>query len=217
MGLGVAGGEDYGSIRVTIDGNTLVDDKALSGSNAGQASSNTGHAMLLPFQSSMLVEVRDRPNPSSLTKYWASWVSDHSEEIRAPREFDIPGESGQRIRYRETVFKGDGNTTYFVTELVGPVRWSYVDLERDTYRTSNAVSGVVTLREEPAGRVLEEATFVPLAMRVMGRQTPLADIPEVPVNARFRVDISGAPVSLPLEIVASLPGYVNVPGRFIIV
>jgi hypothetical protein len=217
-GLGVAGADNYGAFRVTIDGIVLVDDKALVGSNAGQADANTGHTLMLPFSSSLLVQVRDRPRASSLAKYWASYVTDHSEPIEPPFEFDEPADDGQRIRYRRTVYSRGDDSSYLVTELVGPVRWSYVELDRDTYRGLEEVSGIVSLREEPDGRPIFE-NFVPLVIRAQGRQTALISTGVSGVDGRvlFDLPVQALPLQLNLEVVATLAGYVNVPGGLIVI
>ena len=78
--IGVASGKNYHYFRITIDGNVVADD-LLTGSNATVAAANTASASRFLFDHSLLVEVRDAPSPSALTKYWAAWVTSHTETI----------------------------------------------------------------------------------------------------------------------------------------
>lgn len=70
-GVGVCGGNSRHYVRITIDGQHLVDD-FLCASSSGYA--NNGLGVSLPFDNDLQIEVKDDA-PSVMTRFWVTYVT----------------------------------------------------------------------------------------------------------------------------------------------
>ena len=214
--IGVAGGEKYHYFRLTIDGSELVNDY-LVGANNGFADSNGGLGVALPFCTSLKVEIRDDPDESSLTKFWATYRTDHSSLESEPEEFEEKTDAGRQVRYRRSVYRRFDGETYVLTELIGPLHWSRVVLSRDTIIGDEPISGQVELFEYPSQTELS-ADSVSLVVRLAGRSRRIQDIEVGRVEGTRSFTHSLNELATlrghEFEIRAELHGFTNVPARF---
>lgn len=238
--LGLSDGIAYHSFRVTIDG-TVLADAYLSGTASGNVRSNTGLAIGLRFEQSLLVEVSGS-SLSPQTTYWAVACTDSSEftdRILFVQVIDGAPYLFERLRYR----REDG-TEYEVTVAVGPDRISKITLDEGVPISGEQVTGSIELRSG-LGEHLSEET-VPLVLRIDGSRRnhrilresgEVFTINNVDGEARFALpqdwlDQVTAPRDqyfyrrgLPpppypalygphVEIAADLAGYANYPASF---
>jgi hypothetical protein len=235
--LGVSDGIAYHSFRVTIDGSILAD-AALSGTITGGARSNTGLAVGLRFDQSLLVEVSGSV-VSPQTTYWAVASTDSSEPVG--RTEDVQFIDGVPYRYEHLTYRPAEGSEYQVTVARGLDRISRIILDTNVPPSVNATTGSVELRSG-AGQPLSEPV-VPLVLRINGSRrnhSILAGPGEVftltDVNGRARfelppdwlaqtlasLDLSFVPAGLPVispvlyspyvEISAGLADYANYPA-----
>jgi hypothetical protein len=188
--LGVSDGIAYHSFRVTIDGIVLAD-AYLSATVSGSVRSNTGFAVGLRFEQSLLVEVSGSVL-SPQTTYWTTVATDSSEPTDrnqftqfidgAPYLFD-------RISYQR-----EGSGQYDVIVAIGPDRISRIILDEYAPGPGDQISGTVELRSGN-GEYLYEP-FVPLVCRINGsrRSHPVVNegnqvfaLEAVSGNARFQL------------------------------
>ncbi len=212
--IGVASGKNYHYFRITIDGSVVADD-LLTGSNATVAAANNGLGVALPFDHSLLVEVRDAPSPSALTKYWAAWVTSHTETI-GEGELRVEEFAGQPFLVRHVDYGEDGHVRYSVETTEQPLLWSRVDLETDFYAPDESIDGTVTVWQGPS----QEPVFldqVELIIRPYGF-TRVLDSRSVAIGdnvARFTFsDLQPLVHGRLFEIVADLSGFANIPALF---
>jgi hypothetical protein len=116
-GLDIASAAEYHYFRVTIDGNPIVH-QLLAGSSATTVSANNGLGLYLPFDKSIAVDIRDLPHPSSLTVYWATYLTYNTDTLGQPEIYftDVEGQTFVRkiTRY------GTKEQSYAIDSLVGP-------------------------------------------------------------------------------------------------
>jgi hypothetical protein len=214
-GLGIASAAEYHFFRVTIDGNLIVD-QFLAGSNATTVSANNGLGLYLPFDKSIVVDICDLPHRSSLTVYWATYLTYNTDPLGEPEIYttDVEGQTFVRkiTRY------GTEEQSYAIDSLVGPALWSQVNLSTDCFIGDEPVTGAVILWREP-GRVPESLERLELIVRPAGLTRELDRIRiehAVEGSAEFYYD--GRPSGLragTFEIVADLPRAANKPGRYL--
>jgi hypothetical protein len=211
--IGVASGANYHDFQITIDGLLVVSD-LFTGSNATVVAANSGLGVSLPFASSLLVEIRDRPKPSSLTKFWACYVTGHTEQI-GDSELRVEEFDNQPFLIRHAEY-GDEEVRYSVETLEGPLRWSRVDLDTDYYLTDDTIEGTLTAWEGPEQYplILDE---VDLIVRPHGFTRVLDRFPMGPSDNPRRFSYRSVHPAVrdgTFEIVADLPGVANIPGIF---
>jgi hypothetical protein len=199
--------------RLTIDGQQLVSD-LLTGSNATVVAANSGLGVAFPFVRDLLVEIRDAPQSSALTKFWVSYVTSHSEAIGEP-EMRVDEFEGQPFLVRRTDY-GDAESRYTIESLEGPLRWSRVDLDTDYYLAEEPITGTLTAWEGPQQyRML--IGDVDLLIRPHGfmRELDRFRVERVEPGARFEHRPRDESVHGGLfQVVADLPGVANIPGMF---
>jgi hypothetical protein len=100
-----------------------------------------GLGVALPFADSFQVEVRDSPNPSALTTYWTAWTTTHTKPIEGPTVSTEKVDGQEFVRERST-FR-DGNVRSDVHALIGPQRWSQVELGTDYYLAEEDLTGCI--------------------------------------------------------------------------
>ena len=160
--LGVSDGIAYHSFRVTIDG-TVLADAYLSGTASGSVRSNTGLAVGLRFEQSLLVEVSGSVL-SPQTTYWTVASTDSSESTNRTQFTEFIDDAPylfERITYQ----RQDG-TEYDVIVAIGPDRISKIMLDEDVPTVGDHVTGTVELRTGN-GEHLYEA-IVPLVCKING-------------------------------------------------
>ena len=213
--VGVASGANYHYFRITIDG-AIVETGIVTGSNASVVAANNGLGVALPFTDSFDVEVRDSPNPSALTTYWAAWTTTHTKPIEGPI-IHAEKVDGQEFIRELTTF-GDGDVRYDVDALIGPRRWSQVELGTDYYFAEEDLTGTVRVWEDGGDRArpvyLESVSLV---VRPAGLTRTLGTLQVEQVDGRKEFAYSSA--DLPIhqdrfEILADLDGYANIPATF---
>jgi hypothetical protein len=213
-GLGIASAAEYHYFRVTLDGIQVVDE-FLVGSNATVVAANNGLGVALPFAKSLAVDIRDLPTASSLTMYWATYVTDSTEPLGSP-EIYFDEVAGQAF-VRQLARYGTEERSYTVDSLLGPVLWSQVKLTTDYFIGEEPVTGSVELWSEP-GHVPGSAGSVELVVRPAGFTRELDRIPIEILeggSADFTYDRATPGVRSGLfEIVADIPNAANKPGRY---
>ena len=211
--IGVASGANYHYFRITIDGLHVVTD-LLTGSNATVVAANSGLGVSLPFGNSLLVEIRDAPNPSALTKFWASYVTSHTEQI-GEGELRVEEFDKQPFLIRHAEY-GDDESRYSIETLKGPLRWSRVDLDTDYYLPDDTIEGTLTAWEGPEQYPLNLGE-VELLVRPHGFTRVLDRFAMEPGDNSRRFsyrNIHPAVRDGTFEIVADLPRIANIPGIF---
>jgi hypothetical protein len=237
--LGVSDGIEYHSFRVTIDGTTLAD-AYLSGTASGSVRSNTGLAIGLRFEQSLLVQVSGSVL-SPQTTYWAVASTD-SSEFTNRTTFTQSIEGAPYLFERLTYGREDG-TEYDVTMPIGPDQISKIVLDEGVPIPGEQVTGYIQLRSGN-GESLSEET-VPLVLRInpsrrnhiirreSGEAFTLDNVigekrfalPQDWLTATlreyfYRRDIPGPPYPAPygpyVEIAADLPGYANYPASIVL-
>lgn len=129
-GIGVAGGPDYHYFRISIDGAVLAADFLAGTGVAGHVSNGVG--ISLPFSTDLVVDVRDGPTRSPITRFWAAFVTDHSDPI--DESFHLETVEGTEYRYQRRRFTKDDIGTYVVETLLGPRRVAEIRLKHDFAR-----------------------------------------------------------------------------------
>jgi hypothetical protein len=223
-GLGVAGGSGYHSFRLTLDGIVVADDFVV-GNNTGGASANGGITLCLPFSQTLQVEIRDSPRRSAITRFWAAYVTSHTNPVDGPERRRVRLEE-QEYAFETTRYRGLGDSLYTVEALIGPTRWSTVHLYSDTVLRGEEVQGVLELRDIDEGYVYAESAN--LVVRAAGRTRPLYvhELGSVQGEMRFGISVvdlperQGSVRELPrgvnLEVAADLPGFANIPASFVV-
>src|SRR5271166_6307419 len=199
--LGVSDGIEYHSFRVTIDGTTLAD-AYLSGTASGSVRSNTGLAIALRFEQSLLVQVSGSVL-SPQTTYWAVASTD-SSEFTNRTTFTQSIEGAPYLFERLTYGREDG-TEYDVTMPIGPDQISKIILDEGVPIPGEQVTGYIELRS-----VIGEKRFA------LPQDWLTATLREY----FYRRDIPGPPYPAPygpyVEIAADLPGYANYPASIVL-
>ena len=236
--LGVSDGIAYHSFRVTIDGSILAD-AALSGTISGSARSNTGLAIGLRFEQSLMVEVSGSVL-SPQTTYWVVASTDSSEPIN--RTEDVQFIDGAPYRYEHLTYRDAQGSEYQVTVAMGLDRISRIILDNNVPFSVNQIVASIELRSG-VGAFLAEP-FVPLVLRINGSRRnhrirsggEIFTLTNVNGSARFvlppnwlaetlaSLDLSFVSREFPgispvlnspyLEISTDLPGYANYPASF---
>jgi hypothetical protein len=216
MGVGVAGGICYHSFRLTIDGSVLADDFVV-GSNTGAGNANGGVTMSLPFEQELKVEIRDDPTPSAITRFWTTFFTWHSEPISGP-DRHVERIDGQEFLFQRTDFADAEGREYTIDELIGPRRWSYIELSADTFLATEEEYARGTLRLR-GWRDVEPLSLdgAQIAVRPAGRQRTLwFGSRPIEAEGRFQIPLGELPQRVLLEAVADIKGFANVPASFVV-
>ena len=213
-GLGIASAAEYHYFRVTIDGSQVVDE-FLAGSNATVVSANNGLGVDLPFTKSLTVHIRDLPHASSLTMFWAAFVTASTEPLGEP-EFYHDVVEGQ-IFVRQLTRHGTREQSYTIDSLVGPYLWSQVNVATDYLLGEEPVTGSVVLWTEP-GHVPVSPGPVEMIVRPAGFTRELdrfgVEIVEGgTAEFYYNSETPGGRAGM-FEIVADIPYAANMPGRY---
>lgn len=212
--LGIASGAEYHRFRVIIDGMQVVDE-FMVGSNATVVSANNGLGVYLPFEKSLVVDIRDDPNAGPLTMYWATYFTHSTEPLGEPEiyQHEVEGQTfvRERVRY------GIEEQSYTIDSLVGPAYWSQVNLTTDYFLRNEPVTGSVKLWSEP-GHVPVSFGRVELIVRPVGFTRELDRIPIRFVEGgsadfTYNGPARGGPTGM-FEIVAAIANWANKPGRY---
>ena len=120
--FGVSDGIGSQSFRKTIDG-TVLADAALSGTASGSAISNTGLAVALRFEQSLLVEVSGSVRSPQTT--YRTVVSTDSSEFSNRTSVVRPIGDAQ-YRFETLTYRRAGGTVYDVTTAIVPDKISRI-------------------------------------------------------------------------------------------
>jgi hypothetical protein len=213
-GLGVAGGPDYHHFRVTIDGMIIGDDFLLGTGVAGHV--NNGLGVGLPFSHELVVEARDSPEPSAITRYWVAYVTDSHALAEVRNRVDEV--AGQRYLYKVAHYEREEQETHVIESLIGPARTARIQLAEDTVRLedwSRDRGGYVQLHgdlelADASGEPLERPGQFIGAIRLAGRHSILAEA-SFDKDATRRAQL---PVPGEYSVATVLPNYSNIPAFF---
>lgn len=222
--VGIAGGTVFHYVRITIDGQELVQDY-LSGTLSSPSHSNTSLSLDLPFHHDFAVDIRDAPSSSPGTTYWCVYMTNGSELIRSDDEIVVQ-DDGMEYLYRREIYRTDENVEYSTRGLIGPNRVSRIRLADDVVRR-DTLQGSVHL-ESPSPDVPIHAESVDLALRFPGLQSELVRIPigeifsergfEVGLRVYLEELVSRFPpfpvAPTMFEVATAIPGFANIPTRF---
>jgi len=213
--VGVASGKNYHYFQITIDGTLVVSDIVV-GSNAQMTAANGGLGVALPFSKSLQVDIKDSP-ASSLPRFWASYVTSHTELSGVP-EIEV-FEHDAQLFLREHAKFGEGESRYTIETLLGPMRRCRVELYGDYFLPDEPIQGKVLLEEGPPGSH-ETAPLsvedVILQIRPYGYSRVLDEVQVGYVEGQREFDyLSNKLIQHgTFEMAAVLPGFMNIPAVF---
>lgn len=226
-GIGVAGGPGYHYFQVTIDGTVLGANNYLSGILSGPAHGNNGMGVDLPFEKSLDVTVHNA-KAFPQTRFWVAYVTDGSEPVSDTRS--IKTVDGIEYDYSERRYEASPDTEpYVVVSLVGPRRWSRIELGQDVLFPGEDLTGRLELVD--GGDPSPSASAVSLALQLPGttRRMLSRALGEVQVSDQFtwpssdlesglsgvlKIPSSARPRPFELQIAAEITGFVNYPTGF---
>lgn len=212
--VGVASGKNYHYFRITIDGATVVSD-IMVGSNAQAVAANGGLGVALPFGNSLQVEIKDSP-ASPLTRYWAAYVTSHTQPFERP-EIEVVEHEGQPYLRESAVFGEDPSSRYRIETLLGPMQRSRVELRGDYFLSQEPVAGSVLLEAGPLDApVPVSVEGITLLVRPHGYRRVLDALEIGYVEGRRDFEYRGNELirSGTFEIAAALDGFQNIPAVF---
>ena len=224
--IGIAGGPGYHYFEVTIDG-TALSASYLSGILSGPSHGNNGLGVGLPFEQSLDVTVRNtKVYPQA--RFWVSYITDGS---RIVDEEHFAGTADNiEYDYIRRVYQASANTApYLVESLIGPRRWSLIELEQDVLFPGDNLAG--QLRIVNGADDLPSAFAVSLILQLPGttRSILRRELGDVQISRPFiwpsgslesalsnvlRAPPFARPRPFEMQIAADIPGFVNYPTGF---
>lgn len=224
--IGVAGGPGYHYFEVTIDG-TALSTSYLSGILSGPSHGNNGLGVKLPFEQSLDVTVRNtRTYPQAC--FWASYVTDGSRVIN--EEHFTRTADNVEYDYVRRLYESSANTApYAVESIIGPRRWSRIELEQDVLFPGDNLAG--QLRLVNAAYNQQSPLAVSLILQLPGTTRPILrrELGGVQINHPFtwpsgslesglsnilQTPPFARPRPFEMQIAADIPGFVNYPTGF---
>jgi hypothetical protein len=182
----------------------------------------------LPFEQSLDVTVRNtKTYPQAC--FWASYVTDGSRVVNE-EHFTRTADDNVEYDYVRRLYEASVNTEpYTVESIIGPRRWSRIELERDVVFPGDNLAGQLRIvnaayNQQPLSAVsliLQlPGTSRPILRRELGGFQPsypftwpsgilesgLSNILQAPPFAR--------PRPFEMQIAADIPGFVNYPTGF---
>jgi len=224
--IGVAGGPGYHYFEVTIDG-TALSTSYLSGILSGPSHGNNGLGVGLPFEQSLDVTVRNtKTYPQA--RFWASYVTDGSS-IVGEEHFTRTADNVE-YDYVRRLYQASANTApYAVESIIGPRRWSRIELEQDVLFPGDSLAGQLRIVNEADNQ--QPALAVSLILQLPGTTRPILrrELGDVQISRPFtwpsgslesalsnvlQTPPFARPRPFEMQIVADIPGFVNYPTGF---